>query len=66
MYDTTVKYEANDSIVFTEGGFAHLYGNGKVNYERIELTAAVITMQMDSSTVFARGVKDSTGVAQEE
>ena len=60
--DAPVKYQANDSIVFTEGGFAHLYGDGKVNYQRIELTAAVITMQMDSSTVYARGVKDSTGV----
>ena len=60
--DAPVVYEASDSIVFTEGGFAHLYGNGKVNYEKIELTSAVITMNMDSSTVYARGVADSTGV----
>lgn len=49
--DAPVIYEANDSIVFTEGGYAHLYGDGKVNYEKIELTSAVITMNMDSSTV---------------
>lgn len=61
--DAPVVYEASDSIVFTRGGFAHLYGNGKVNYQNIELTSAVITMNMDSSTVFARGVEDSTGVA---
>ena len=24
-----VVYEANDSIVFTQGGYAHLYGKGK-------------------------------------
>lgn len=60
--DAPVVYEASDSIVFTRGGFAHLYGNGKVNYQNIELTSAVITMNMDSSTVFARGVADSTGV----
>ena len=54
--DAPVIYEANDSIVFTEGGYAHLYGDGKVNYEKIELTSAVITMNMDSSTVYARGV----------
>lgn len=60
--DAPVVYEANDSIVFTEGGYAHLYGEGKVNYEKIELTSAVITMNMDSSTVFARGVPDSVGV----
>jgi lipopolysaccharide assembly outer membrane protein LptD (OstA) len=57
-----VTYSANDSIVFEEGGFAHLYGDGKVNYEKIELTAQTITMNMDSSTVFARGTEDSLGV----
>ena len=60
--DAPVVYEASDSIVFTEGGFAHLYGNGKVNYEKIELSSAIITMNMDSSTVYARGLVDSTGV----
>jgi lipopolysaccharide assembly outer membrane protein LptD (OstA) len=59
-----VIYESNDSIVFTQGGIAQLYGQGKVNYEKIELAADVITMNMDSSTVFARGVPDSLGVLQ--
>ncbi len=62
--DAPVVYEANDSIVFTQGGFAHLYGQGKVNYERIELTAEVITMNMDSSTVYATGVADTLGILQ--
>lgn len=62
--DAPVVYEASDSIVFTQGGFAHLYGQGKVNYERIELTADVITMNMDSSTVYATGVPDTLGVLQ--
>ena len=60
--DAPVIYEASDSIVFTEGGFANLYGHSKVNYEKIELTSEVITMNMDSSTVFARGIIDSTGI----
>ena len=60
--DAPVFYEANDSIVFTKAGFAHLYGEAKVNYQRIELTSGVISMNMDSSTVYARGVKDSTGL----
>lgn len=60
--DAPVIYEASDSIVFTKGGFAHLYGSGKVNYQKIELTSAVITMNMDSNTVYARGVKDTAGV----
>ena len=60
--DAPVIYSANDSIVFEEGGYAHLYGDGKVNYQSIELGAQIITMNMDSSTVFARGVTDSLGV----
>jgi lipopolysaccharide assembly outer membrane protein LptD (OstA) len=57
-----VIYEANDSIIFTGDGYAHLYGNGKINYEKIELTSQIISMNMDSSTVYARGVEDSLGV----
>lgn len=63
--DAPVTYEANDSIVFTQGGYAHLYGQGKVNYQQIELAADVITMNMDSSTVYAHGVEDSLGVKKE-
>lgn len=62
--EAPVVYEANDSIVFTQGGYAHLYGAGKVNYEKIELLSDIITMNMDSSTVYARGVIDSVGVAK--
>ena len=60
--DAPVVYEATDSIVFTQGGYAFLYGQGKVNYEKIELTADVITMNMDSSTVHATGVLDTLGM----
>lgn len=60
--DAPVIYEASDSIVFTKGGLAHLYGSGKVNYQNIELTSGIITMNMDSSTVYARGIVDTAGV----
>ena len=60
--DAPVIYEASDSIVFTKEGYAHLYGEGKVNYQNIELTSAVITMNMDGSTVYATGVTDTAGV----
>ena len=33
-----------------------------MNYQKIELTAQIITMNMDSSTVYARGVTDTLGV----
>ena len=62
LLDAPVIYEASDSIVFTKEGYAHLYGEGKVNYQNIELTSAVITMNMDSSTVYATGVTDTAGV----
>ena len=57
--DAPVAYEASDSIVFTQGGFAHLYGDGKVSYPGADLEAAIISMDMNNSTVFARGVTDS-------
>lgn len=60
--DAPVIYEATDSIVFTKEGFAYLYGEGKVNYQNIELTSAVISMNLDSSTVYAHGVADTVGV----
>ena len=59
--DAPVAYEANDSIVFTQAGYAHLYGQGKVTYPGADLEADVISMDMDNSTVFARGVQDSVG-----
>ncbi len=59
-----VIYEATDSIVLTGNGVAHLYGDGKVNYEKTELTAEIISVDMDSSIVHARGVRDSLGVMQ--
>ena len=59
--EAPVDYEASDSIVF-ENGLAHLFGQGKVKYQRIELTSDIITMNVDSSSVYACGVKDNTEV----
>lgn len=60
--DDPVSYEAKDSVVFMAGdSYALLYGDGKVNYQNIELTAEKMTMSLDSSIVHAVGVPDSTG-----
>ena len=56
-----VIFESHDSTTFTLGGAATLYGSGKVNYQNIELAAEVISMNLDSSTVHAYGIKDTTG-----
>ena len=57
-----VYYESSDSMVWSRTGNAHLYGNCEVRYQKVQLNAAVITMNMDSSEVRAHGVTDSTGV----
>lgn len=55
---------ARDSIVedFTKGKkMIYYYGDVKVRYENIELTAEYMEYDLDSRTVYAIGVKDSTG-----
>ncbi len=61
--DAPVIYESSDSTIFIVRN-ATLFGSSKVNYQKIELTAEVITMDLDSSTVHANGVADSLGVLQ--
>lgn len=59
--EAPVTYESNDSMVWTRGGEAYLYGNAKVNYQKIELTAGIISMNMDSNIVHAMACTDSAG-----
>lgn len=61
MLDAPVKYESSDSTIWTKGGYASLFGDSKIEYKNITLTAQIIKMQVDSSLVYADGVKDSTG-----
>lgn len=60
--DAPVYYESTDSMVWSTNGNAYLYGGGKVVYDKIELTADIISMNMDSSVVHAFGRADSVGV----
>ncbi len=61
--DAVIEYVAQDSIVYdATTGLAHLYGGAKVNYQDMELDAEKISMNMDSSMVYAEGIADSTGV----
>lgn len=60
--ESPVDYVAKDSLVYdAETGLMYLYGQAKVNYQRMELTAERITMNMDSSLVHAVGAQDSVG-----
>jgi len=63
--DEPVVYSAQDSITFDyKNSRAWLYGDSKVNYQNMELTAEEINMALDSSTVHAFGRPDSTGEIQ--
>jgi hypothetical protein len=56
-----VNYTAHDSLVFSTGNLAFLYGQSQVTYDDIKLDAERIQMTLDSSLVHAYGVPDSTG-----
>ncbi len=61
--DAPVVYSASDSITYdADSKKAFLYGDGNVKYEKMELKAERIEMNMDSSLVHAYGEKDSAGV----
>lgn len=59
--DDIVNYQAEDSIVFLGNGTGYMYGKGDVKYQKMSLQSDYIRMSMDSSLVYARAVKDSTG-----
>ena len=61
--DAPVFYECTDSMVWSRTGNAYLYGAAKVRYDKIELTADVIKLNMDSSVVHATGSIDTTGMS---
>ena len=59
--DSPVEYVAKDSMVYdADSKLAYLYGESKVTYMNMNLDAEKITMNMDSSMVYAEGKRDST------
>ncbi len=60
--DAVVEFSAKDSVTFD---YAHdrvsFFGDAKVNYTNLELSANLITMSVDSSIVHAIGTRDSLG-----
>ena len=62
ILDAPVAYQAEDSLVWVVADAkAYLYKNSKVDYQKIGLSAEQITVDIDTKTVYAHGVKDSTG-----
>ena len=61
--DAPVEYESADSLVYdADTRLVYLYGKAKVNYLNMELDAAKIAMNMDSSLVHADAARDTAGV----
>lgn len=59
--EAPVIYQSKDSMVWQKNGNAYLYGEGQVNYQQIELKANEITIDLETSTVYAQGTTDSLG-----
>lgn len=51
--DAVVNYQAKDSLIFSMGNMAYLFGESKVTYDAIELQAELINLSLDSSLVHA-------------
>lgn len=59
--ENTVTFSAADSLVLRGLNAATLFGNSTVEYQDFKLNSAEIRMDLDSSTVYAKGVTDSLG-----
>ena len=60
--DAPVSYESSDSMTYeADTRLTTLFGGSKVVYQDMQLEAAVISMNNDSSLAHAVGVKDSLG-----
>jgi hypothetical protein len=60
--ETTIKYSANDSIIYMVGGkIVKLYGDAHIVYGKIELEADEIEINYVLNTLSAKGKRDSLG-----
>lgn len=59
--DNIVEFTAKDSLIMEGKNSAFMYGDSKITYGDINLTANKIRMDMKSSVVHAEGVPDSIG-----
>ena len=65
--DAPLFNEAKDSVIqdFTDGQkMMYYYGDVKVNYQSVDMSAAKMKYNMDTRIVFAAGEPDSTGALQ--
>jgi len=62
VLDAPVVYSARDSMqINVKEKKLYLFGDAEVNYKEINLKAAYIEFDFGKNTLFAEGIKDSTG-----
>lgn len=59
--DHIVQFTARDSVVMWGKNNARMFGDSKVTYGEVNLTASRLDMDMDSHIIKAEGVPDTTG-----
>merc|ERR1711941_83921 len=59
---SNIDYNAKDSTIYSiDGKKVYLFGDAKIVYEDVDLTAAYIEVDMEKNILYAEGVKDSLG-----
>ncbi|MBQ2303188.1 MAG: LPS-assembly protein LptD [Bacteroidales bacterium] len=61
VLDARIDYSAEDSLTFfLDNKDVFLYNKAKIDYDKMKLESGFMTVNFDTKTLFAKGVKDST------
>lgn len=61
ILDARIDYSAEDSLTFfLDNKDVFLYNKAKIDYDKMKLESGFMTVNFDTKTLFAEGVKDST------
>lgn len=61
VLDARIDYSAEDSLTFfLDSKDVFLYNKAKIDYDKMKLESGFMTVNFDTKTLFAEGVKDST------
>ena len=61
VLDARIDYSAEDSLTFfLDNKDVFLYNKDKIDYDKMKLESGFMTVNFDTKTLFAEGVKDST------
>ena len=61
VLDARIDYSAEDSLTFfLDNKDVFLYNKAKIDYDKMKLESGFMTVNFDTKTLFAEGIKDST------